>query len=243
MKKNDQIIDESENVSIKKRYKVILGVGIGLAAIATAFFAISVTGFIPAMAYYIAALVTLGASIGILVDVHKMRKQAKENKNKNLKENSQNTEEENKTESEQKVKVQQNQVQKQVQKQQTPQNKEERTIEEIRAENRADEVGANTLAVKDETGEICKDNQGEAMIYNINDKNKGDVRKIIVSLTDNELKDKDNYVISIYDKNCNQKDFSVSSSTIDKDWLAVYSNIETVRKEYGKTQEANEQTL
>lgn len=222
-------INEAEKTMIKKRYTVGIIIASALVGLGVLVAGTSILGFISAFASVIAGAVSIGAGIAVGINAHLRKKNKLASLNKQAQENRQVEVKENKEEA-QKVEVKQDEEQKQVNR--------EQLIQEIREKNRVDEAGPNTFSVKEENGEtLCKDAKDRPMIYKINDKNERDVRKIIPSLTANELRQKAKYVISICDGAGQVKDVQISANTFERDMNVVYSNIADVRKQLQQVKE------
>lgn len=211
-----QNINESEKAMIKKRYTVGMIVSGVLLLAGAALTGFSVFGLLASFAVLLGGVGALVAGVSTFIFAHVRKK----NRLEVLAQRGNVEERENKQD---KVKAAENQKTMTL-------SKEE---EAVRKANMAKEIGPNTFAVRDaDSQSIFKDHNGMEMIYNINGRNNADIRRIIPSLTENELKYKTKYIISIYDGNNTKNNFLVSKETFKEDMTIVYANIGTVRKEY-----------
>ena len=218
----------SEKIEIKKRYTVGLVISLVLLGIGTLVAGTSVFGFISAFASVVAGLSMIGTGIATFL----FARSRKRNRLAALsqKEEAQEVKKEENVEKVERVKekevVQKKEVVNEAQK------TTRRDDKQVREENRTDAVAPNTFAVMEEDGKtIFTDANGHAMIYKINEKNDRDVRRIIPSITGNELKQTEKFVISIYNNKCEELTIPVSKDSYEKDLINVYSNIDNVRRE------------
>ena len=232
MAKNN--INETEKIRIKKRYTVGMIIAISLLAIGTGIAGLSFAGLVNVFASFFAggSMIITGFFTALFAHLRaKNRLEARGQNSKVLKAV--------RKEDKEQVEERQNVVEENKQKGLNISKEDEA----IREANRARVIGPNTFAVTEMDKEtkrpvICKDHNDNDMIYNINGSNDQDIRRIIVSLTGNELCDKTDYVISIYDGDGRHNDYTMTNETFESNLMSIYKNVRAIKREFnmGKPQ-------